>query len=151
MRLSEDNNNKYLKFDATKSMSYQEQNNLNLLQHIIIKHVQACAPGMLPNSTNVILFCKKEEKYDYTFYLIGSGSLLAGWIRIRFILKVGSGSRSTTPGSGSRSAPPGSATPLGRTVYRKACGHYLYISNFFTAKQGQTYRRSEQNKASKKK
>ena len=53
--LLEDNNHKYSKFDVTKSMSYQGQNNLNLLQHIIIERVQAL--GTLPNITNVILIC----------------------------------------------------------------------------------------------
>ena len=38
-------------------MSYQGQNNLNLLQHIMIKRVQAL--GMLPNITNVVLICQQ--------------------------------------------------------------------------------------------
>ena len=81
MRLSEDNNNKYSKFDVTKSLSYQEQNNLNLLQHIIIKHMQACAPGMLPNITNVILICKQLTSKSRI--LIGPDNLFSLMIFVR--------------------------------------------------------------------
>ena len=74
VRLSEDNNNnKYSKFGATKSMSYQGQNNLNLLQHIIIKRVQAL--GMLPNITNVVLIC--QQLTSKSMILKGSDNLFS--------------------------------------------------------------------------
>ena len=74
VRLSEDNNNKkYSKFGATKSMSYPGQNNLNLLQHIIIKRVQAL--GMLPNITNVVLIC--QQLTSKSMILKGSDNLFS--------------------------------------------------------------------------